>query len=177
MLNEKTLSDLALAAFLSSKGYELLGIKGNGRKSLFVFEDTPELEQDVLKYFNVRPPWAVRILRFGGSRKSGLAICRRPGKPSGCICRIPVKSICLIPELGRPQNCICGILARAFGFPSRKVPESHMRTYADFQREPSVFRRVTFKKSLESLFKYVYLLLCRKVVYKRCVTFLQQKIM
>ena len=52
MSKEKTLSDLALAAFLSSKGYEILGIRENGRKSLFVFEDTPELEQDVLKYFN-----------------------------------------------------------------------------------------------------------------------------
>ncbi|MFB0507443.1 MAG: DUF5659 domain-containing protein [Thermodesulfobacteriota bacterium] len=52
MKQEKSLSDLALAAFLSSRGYEILGIKGNGKKSLFVFEDTPQLEQDVLKYFN-----------------------------------------------------------------------------------------------------------------------------
>jgi len=52
MSNEKALSDLALAAFLSSKGYEILSIRGNGSKSFFVFEDSPELEQDMLRYFN-----------------------------------------------------------------------------------------------------------------------------
>ncbi len=52
MNNKKRISDLALTAFLSSIGHEILDIEGNGGKSFFVFEDTPTLEQDTLKYFN-----------------------------------------------------------------------------------------------------------------------------
>ena len=52
MNNKKRISDLALSAFLSSVGHEILDIESNGSKSFFLFENTPTLEQDTLKYFN-----------------------------------------------------------------------------------------------------------------------------
>ena len=50
--SKKRISDLALSAFLSSVGHEILDVEADGRKSLFIFEATPQLEQDTLKFFN-----------------------------------------------------------------------------------------------------------------------------
>jgi hypothetical protein len=49
---KKRISDLALSAFLSSIGHEILDVEVDGRKSLFIFEATPQLEEDTLKFFN-----------------------------------------------------------------------------------------------------------------------------
>jgi len=50
--NKKRISDLALSAFLSSIGHEILDVEAEGRKTLFIFKATPQLEQDMLKFFN-----------------------------------------------------------------------------------------------------------------------------
>ena len=51
-MGTKEISDLPLAAFLSVIGYQIQSIKPSGKKSIFVFEESGELEKSVLDYFN-----------------------------------------------------------------------------------------------------------------------------
>jgi hypothetical protein len=52
-MNEKIISDLALASYLSASGYKILSTHPiNGRKTGFHFESSEKLEQAVLAYFN-----------------------------------------------------------------------------------------------------------------------------
>ena len=73
----KRLSDLNLSAFLSVSGHKLLGVEGNGRQGFFVFEDTPELERDTLKFFNRET--TVDALSFGEALRNlkALALSHR----------------------------------------------------------------------------------------------------
>ena len=52
-MNQKEISDLALASYLSAIGHQISSIKpGVGRKFIFVFQGSEVLEMDVLSYFN-----------------------------------------------------------------------------------------------------------------------------
>ena len=47
--------DLFLAAYLKAKGYPIREVRRNGnRKAVFVFEDRPERELEILDYYNGR---------------------------------------------------------------------------------------------------------------------------
>ncbi len=76
-MKTKWLSDLNLSAFLSVSGHKLLGVKRDGRKGLFIFEDTPELERDTLKFFNRET--TVDALSFGEALRNlkALALSHR----------------------------------------------------------------------------------------------------
>lgn len=52
MMTTKKLTDLNLSAFLNVTGHKLLGVEGNGRQGFFIFQDTPELERDTMRFFN-----------------------------------------------------------------------------------------------------------------------------
>ncbi len=43
--------DFYLACFLRCTGYALLGLRAEGRRKVFVFEDRPGREADVLSFF------------------------------------------------------------------------------------------------------------------------------
>jgi hypothetical protein len=76
-MKTKRLSDLNLSAHLSVSGHKLLGVEGNGYKGFFVFEDTPELEKDTLKFFNREA--VVDALGFGEALRNlkALALSHR----------------------------------------------------------------------------------------------------
>jgi hypothetical protein len=46
------ISDLGLSSYLCVSGYKILFIKPIGRKSIFVFEESGNLERAILTYFN-----------------------------------------------------------------------------------------------------------------------------
>ena len=73
----KRLSGLNLNAFLSVSVHNLLGVEGNGRQGFFVFEDTPELERDTLRFLNRKA--AVDPLSFGEALRNlkALALSHR----------------------------------------------------------------------------------------------------
>ena len=53
--------DFYLACFLRCLGYPLLGLRAEGRRKVFMFEDRPERETDVLSFYGDRtqvPPLA-----------------------------------------------------------------------------------------------------------------------
>jgi hypothetical protein len=53
--------DFYLACFLRCTGYALLELRAEGRRKVFVFEDRPDREADVLSFFGDRttvPPLA-----------------------------------------------------------------------------------------------------------------------
>lgn len=46
-------TELALAAYLQVKGYKIKEIKSDGNgQAVFIFENTPELQQDIVGYSN-----------------------------------------------------------------------------------------------------------------------------
>ena len=63
----RSITDLALATFLSSRGHELLSIFRDGSRSKFLFAATPDLESDELLFYNrqgrVEPLFFVELLR------------------------------------------------------------------------------------------------------------------
>ncbi len=65
---ERRITDLTLAAFLSSRKHEILQIEPNSGRSVFVFRHTPELAQDELRFFNrqgsVEPLSFAETLRY-----------------------------------------------------------------------------------------------------------------
>lgn len=54
MTNRKEISDLALAAFLSVAGHKLIATPKptSGRRSVFIFEGSKEIEEDILSFYN-----------------------------------------------------------------------------------------------------------------------------
>ena len=50
--NHKKIHDLALSAFLSSIGHELKGMESDGGRGVFIFENSPNFEEDTLRFFN-----------------------------------------------------------------------------------------------------------------------------
>ena len=65
---ERKITDLTLAAFLSSQHHEILRIEPFSGRSIFVFRSTPELGQDELRFFNrqgsVEPLTFAETLRY-----------------------------------------------------------------------------------------------------------------
>jgi hypothetical protein len=51
-IGEKKLTDIALVAYLASKGYKMSRIDKGRDKSVFYFEDVDDIEKEILKYFN-----------------------------------------------------------------------------------------------------------------------------
>lgn len=47
----KSISDLSLAAFLSSIGHQIIEFIP-GKKVIFAFQDSPELTKDILAFYN-----------------------------------------------------------------------------------------------------------------------------
>ena len=78
----KKVADLTLAAFLQTEGHKLQGVKGDGHKAFFLFNDTPKLERDTLRYYNKEA--LVDPFSFGEILRNfkGLAVAnRRSYKP------------------------------------------------------------------------------------------------
>ncbi len=48
-------TDLTLSAFLRTRGHPLLRIEKEGDRGVFVFADTPEVREDVLRWANNAP--------------------------------------------------------------------------------------------------------------------------
>ena len=50
----KEISDLALTAFLTTYeiGWKLIGVKPEGKRLVFILESSPEIENDILAYYN-----------------------------------------------------------------------------------------------------------------------------
>jgi hypothetical protein len=44
--------DLALASFLAATGHKILSVKSDEKKSAFTFQQTEQLEKDILSFFN-----------------------------------------------------------------------------------------------------------------------------
>ncbi len=52
MGNTYATTDLSLSAFLQALGHQLIDIRNEGRRGVFVFTDTKELRQDILRWGN-----------------------------------------------------------------------------------------------------------------------------
>ena len=48
-------TDLALSAFLQALGHEIVDVRGEAGRGVFVFSDSPELRGDVLRWSNNEP--------------------------------------------------------------------------------------------------------------------------
>jgi hypothetical protein len=48
----KEISDLALATYLSTKRHKFRSIKADGKKLVFIFEDSELIEKDILAFYN-----------------------------------------------------------------------------------------------------------------------------
>ncbi len=48
-------TDLHLSAFLQARGHQLVDIRSEGSRGIFVFEDSDELRRDVLRWSNNEP--------------------------------------------------------------------------------------------------------------------------
>lgn len=48
----RQISDLSLAAFLSSTGHILIGTENDGPRAVFIFEDSEGLQRDILAFYN-----------------------------------------------------------------------------------------------------------------------------
>ena len=59
--------DFYLACFLRCMGYELLALRAEGRRRVFIFKDKPRRHDDVLAYYNESS--SVRPLAFAGTIK------------------------------------------------------------------------------------------------------------
>ena len=51
-MKEKSISDLALASFLSTVGHTLLSINPDGKRLAFIFEDSEKIKKDILSFYN-----------------------------------------------------------------------------------------------------------------------------
>ena len=52
MGNTYATTDLSLSAFLQALGHQLIDIRNEGRRGVFVFTDTEKLRQDILRWGN-----------------------------------------------------------------------------------------------------------------------------
>ena len=60
-------SDFYLACFLRCSGYELAGLRRDGRRCVFAYRDRPTRQRDILAFYGDRA--AVMPLRFAGAIK------------------------------------------------------------------------------------------------------------
>lgn len=74
MNDKKRISDLALSAFLNSIGHEILGIESEGKRAIFVFQNSSKLENDTLRFFNRKG--SVDALTFSESFRNLKAIVK-----------------------------------------------------------------------------------------------------
>jgi hypothetical protein len=51
-MKTREISDLGLSSFLCVSNFKILSIKSVGRKSVFIFEESEDLEKAILGYFN-----------------------------------------------------------------------------------------------------------------------------
>ena len=56
-------ADLWLSAFLHVRGHEIIDVRHQGNRGIFVFSDNPELRQDVLRWGN-NEPVTIRVRGF-----------------------------------------------------------------------------------------------------------------
>jgi hypothetical protein len=71
-LNVFETADFYLACFLRCVGYDLLDVKRDGRKSVFVFQDRPERRATTIAFYN--DEGEVRPLSFVGAIKNMKAL-------------------------------------------------------------------------------------------------------
>jgi hypothetical protein len=64
--------DFYLACFLRCAGYELLDLRGEGRRRVFVFQDRPTRRDDVMAFYG--EAGSVRPLAFAGAIKDMKAL-------------------------------------------------------------------------------------------------------
>ena len=64
--------DFYAACFLRCIGYDLAGVRREGRRVVFVFEDRPERPHDVMAFFSDKA--AVKPLRFASAIKDMKAL-------------------------------------------------------------------------------------------------------
>ena len=76
-------SDFYLACFLRCSGYELAGMRPEGRRWVFVYRDRPSRPRDVTAFYGDRA--AVAPLRFAAAIRSMKAMLHgvRPAAPTG----------------------------------------------------------------------------------------------
>ncbi len=55
MENTYATTDLSLSAFLQALGHQLIDIRNEGGRGVFVFTDTEKLRQDILRWGNNEP--------------------------------------------------------------------------------------------------------------------------
>ena len=65
---EREITDLTLAAFLSSQKHEIIRIEPRSGRSVFIFQSTPQLQRDEIRFFNragsVEPLSFAETLRY-----------------------------------------------------------------------------------------------------------------
>jgi len=64
--------DFYAACFLRCIGYDLAGVRREGRRVFFIFEDRPERPRDVMAFFSDKA--AVKPLRFASTIKDMKAL-------------------------------------------------------------------------------------------------------
>ncbi len=52
MVSPYATTDLSLSAFLQARGHNIIAVRKDGARGVFVFTDNPELRQDVLRWGN-----------------------------------------------------------------------------------------------------------------------------
>ena len=73
MVNTYATTDLPLAAFLQATGHQLLEVRNERGRGVFVFPDCPELRQDMLRWGNdEQVPISVRSFVNGMRDLKGL---------------------------------------------------------------------------------------------------------
>ena len=68
-------SDIYFAAFLRTKGCNLLGSKKDGSRTFFLFEKTPQLKDLKTHYYNKSAESEVAALDFANNVKDLKSIC------------------------------------------------------------------------------------------------------
>ena len=48
-------TDLSLSAFLQVRGHEIIEVRKEGGRGIFVFREAPELREDILRWSNNEP--------------------------------------------------------------------------------------------------------------------------
>jgi len=96
--------DFYLACFLRCSGYNLIGLRAEGRRKVFVFRDRPSRYEDVLAFYGdgaavPRAPADARIGRCPGraaprERQRGPAGCDRADRPTAASAGTPRRFRC-----------------------------------------------------------------------------------
>ena len=61
--NAYATADLALSAFLQAMGYKILAVRSEGKRGVFVFSDSPDLRQDIIRWSN-NEPISIKVRSF-----------------------------------------------------------------------------------------------------------------